>query len=361
MPPPSDLLRHRIAHQRLAGGGLRDATAVVAWFGAMQAQEFAMAKWAVGLRLPGATDATVQQAFDSGAILRTHVLRPTWHFVAPADIRWLLALTAPRIHAACAYMNRQLGLDRAIFKRSNAVLAKALAGGKPRTRAELAALLARAKLPTAGHALAHLLIHAELAGLICSGPRQGKQFTYALLDERVPPTKPLSRDEALAALTRRYFASRGPATAHDFAWWSGLTVTDARTGLATLGDDFVHETIAGRIYTRPATPSPDTSVPLPSFLMPDYDEYGMAYEDRTALFASPKFTGKHLEEGIAYNRMLIVEGRIIGSWRRTETARALVIELVPFAKITRAHRALLTAAVKRYAAFLGKPATITGI
>ena len=187
----------------------------------------------------------VEQAFNDGQILRTHVLRPTWHFVAPEDIRWLLALSAPRIHAANAYYYRQAGLDAKTFAKSCAMIHRALEGGKTLTRAELAVHLKRAKVPADGLKLAYLMMHAELEGVICSGPRRGKQFTYALLDERVPATKPKTRDEALAELARRYFASHGPATVRDFAWWSGLTVKDAQQAIDSVRPRLESSTIGG--------------------------------------------------------------------------------------------------------------------
>jgi Winged helix DNA-binding domain len=178
----------------------------VEWLGAVQAQDFAAAKWALGLRLQGVTDDDIEQAFIDGAILHTHVMRPTWHFVSPADIRWLLALTAPRVHAASASYNRKLELDDAVFRCTHAVLANALQGGKQLTRDELASALQQAGIATEGEQrVTHIMMRAELDGIICSGARRGQQFTYALLAERAPHARMLARDEALAELTRRYW------------------------------------------------------------------------------------------------------------------------------------------------------------
>ena len=226
------LVRERLRNQSLAVSRLRTPGEVVAWLGAAQAQDYAGAKWALGLRAKGLTDAAVEQAFDEGAILRTHILRPTWHFVAPADIRWMLALSAPRVHAVNAYAYRTFELDAAVLARSRAALERALAGGRQLTRLELAKVLQRAGVQADGPRLAHVMMHAELDAVICSGARRGKQFTYALLEERAPRAKVLPRDEALAELTRRYFASHGPATLRDYVWWSGLTARDARAGMA---------------------------------------------------------------------------------------------------------------------------------
>ena len=221
---------------------------MVQWLGAVQAQDYAAAKWAVGLRLQGATADDIEQAATDGAILRTHVMRPTWHFVSPDDIRWLLALTAPRVHAANAYYYHAQGLDDAIFMRSNAALAKALQGGKHLTRQELVSVLKQVGVVTENLGFMLIIMHAELDGIVCSGARRGKQFTYALLDERVPQSRTLEHDEALAEFARRYFTSHGPATLQDFVWWSGLTVADARAALAMVTSQLMHEVVDGQTY-----------------------------------------------------------------------------------------------------------------
>ncbi len=315
-----------------------------------------MSKWAIGLRLPGATDATVEHAFNEGSILRTHVLRPTWHFVTPADIRWMLALTAPRVRAAMAYMDRQLEVDRAVLKRSHAALVKALGGGNALTRTALREALGKAKIKADGPRLGHVLMHAELDGLICSGPRHGKQFTYTLLDERVPAVKPLARDAALAELTRRYFSSRGPATVQDFAWWSGLTIKDARAGVATLGHDFARDAVAGQNYVSPANPSVRHAKADTNFLLPIFDEYGIAYRDRSALFKSELEGGADhaVKVDVAFSRTLILDGKIAGRWRRTDAKAGIVIEGMIFAPVNQAKQRALTKAAQRYGAFLGK-------
>jgi len=220
-----DIAHRRLHNQHITRRTLETPQALVEWLGAVQAQDFAAAKWALGLRLQGVTDDDIEQAFTDGAILRTHVMRPTWHFVSPADIRWLLALTAPHVRAASAYYNRKLELDDAVFRRTNAVLANALQGGKQLTRDELASALQQAGIATDGEQrVTYIMMRAELDGVICSGARRGKQFTYALLAERAQQARTLDRDEALAELTMRYFTSHGPATIQDFVWWSGLTV-----------------------------------------------------------------------------------------------------------------------------------------
>src|SRR5215204_6450301 len=216
-----DIPAYRLHNQRLSTPNFKTPQAVVQWLGAVQAQDYAGAKWALAQRMTDATDAALDQAFADGSILRTHLLRPTWHFVTPQDIRWMLTLTAPRVHAVSAYMYRQSGLVKAVFKKSNAILEKALQGGKQLTRTELATALDKAGISADGFRLTYLMMYGELEGLICSGARRGKQFTYALLEERVPSVKTINRVEALAELISRYFATRGPATLADFTMWSG--------------------------------------------------------------------------------------------------------------------------------------------
>jgi hypothetical protein len=353
------ILSQRLNNQRLVNSTCREPEAIVSHLGAMQAQEYAMARWAIGLRVADINDATVEAAFNEGRILRTHVLRPTWHFVAPADIRWLLALTAPRVRQAMAFIDRQFEVDGPLVRRSLAVFKKALQGGNQLTRAELQSALAHAKIIAEGTRLASLVMHAELDGLICSGPRRDRQFTYMLMDERVPATKTLPRDAALVELSRRYFASRSPATAQDFSWWSGLTLKEARAGVSTLGPEFAREIAAGSEYVVNTNSNAVGSSKKITFtaLLPDYDEYGIAYEDRRALCSAP---GKNADAAItardmAFNRMIIVDGRIAGSWKRTERNGEFVIETSFFSQPTKSALRALKKAAERYGAFVGKP------
>lgn len=348
----------RLANQQLFGSRFQQAADLVRWFGAIQSQEYAMAKWAVGVRVSGIDDATVEQAFNDGQILRTHVLRPTWHFVAPGDIRWMLALSAPRVRAASAYMHRQVGLDDAMFRRSNAAIARALRGGQQLTRAALQRELEHAGIIAHGTKLVYLLMHAELDGLICSGARQERQFTYALLEERVPKAPPLDRDTALIELARRYYRSRGPATKKDFAWWSGLTMKDASAATAGLGTEFSRDNIDGREHFFPTVASMSRKRPTP-VLLPEFDEYGIAYQDRTALFGPPGSQREKLSPASAYSQTIIVDGRIIGHWRRTEARGSMGLEFALRTPLpSRVHREIISAA-ERYAAFLGRPTTFT--
>jgi hypothetical protein len=345
---PTDLLRHRLHNQHLTNTPLTQPEAPVTRLVAMQAQVWDMAKWAIGLRVPGATDASVEAAFNEGRILRTHVLRPTWHFISPADLRWLLGLSGPRVTAFNAPMARKLGLDRPLFNRSNDVLAKALEGGNFLTRAQLQAALADAGIQVAGQHLAYVVMQAELDGVLCSGPRLGRQFSYALLAERVPTTPTLTRDEAFAELTRRYFATRGPATLADFAWWSGLTMSDVRRGVSMLPEEFEQRDVAGQTCVFLPGELPHVSLEQTTFLMPDYDEYGIAYKNRNVLFGDA-----HLARAGngTMPHAVVMGGVVAGTWQRADEGKRVGIKTRMFRPLDANAQAALENAVERYQDF----------
>lgn len=348
----SEIVKRRLINQQIAETKFTEAQEIVAWMAAMQAQEYAMAKWAIGLRLPGLKDADVEKAFNDGAILRTHLMRPTWHFVTPSDIRWMLALTAPRVHAANAYYYRKFELDTEVFNRSKDIIIKALQGGKNLTRTILKSALEQEGITADGLRLSYIMMHAELEGIICSGPRQGKQFTYALLDERVPSVKTLEREEALVTLTMRYFTSRGPATLRDFAYWSGLTMKDAKAGFAMLRSDFASEIIDGQEYIFLPDRLQNEKEIQRTFLMPDYDEYGMSYKDRSAILNLGSSNLQNGEARAASNHMLVIEGVIKGTWQHTYKNNAVVIEVMPFTLLSERESKALEKGIKRYKEFV---------
>lgn len=349
----SDIARRRLRNQRITEAKFKEPGDAVGWLSAVQAQDYAGAKWALGLRLQGATDRDVEQAFNDGAILRTHLLRPTWHFVTPADIRWMLALTAPRVHAVNGHRYRQLELDSAVFERSNDALAKALQGGQHLTRDELRGVLRRAGITTdREQRMVYLMMRAELDGIVCSGPRRGKKFTYALLEERAPQARTLERDEALAELARRYFRSRGPATVHDFGKWSGLTLAEARSGLEAVKARLRHEVVDGRAYWFPASRRSVRDRPPVAHLLSIYDEYISSYKDRGAMI--DKRHADRLRGMVnALSYVVAVDGRIVGTWRRTLKKTSVVIETSTFAPLKRAEKQAVARAAERYGAFLG--------
>jgi hypothetical protein len=355
----------RLQSQRLTRTGFRHAADVVAWFGAMQAQEYAHAKWAIGLRMPeGTVDADIQRAFDDGRILRTHVMRPTWHFVAPADIRWLLELTAPRVHRNLASHNRTLELDARTLTRGTGVIERALRDGRYLTRPELGTALHHAGLPMAGPRLANLAMHAELEAVICSGPRRDKKMTYALVAERAPDARRLRRDEALATLASRFLTSHGPATIRDFVWWSGLTTADAKRGLEMIkarredvGDRTYWSSVSGKAgLVRGGLRG---AMHETAHLLPIYDEYLVAYRDRDAVpHASPGLRSDS-RGSIIFQHALVIAGQVAGAWRPARNARGVQLHVAPLRRLTAANRGALTVAVGRYQRFLNTPVDLT--
>jgi hypothetical protein len=346
----------------LAGGPVLRAPAdVVRWFGAVQSQDFGPAKWSLGERLPGITDAEVQRSFDAGEFLRTHVLRPTWHFVTPDDVRWLLRLTGPRVHATNAYAYRQAGLDNGAFAKAHVLLAEALDGGIQRTRKELAEVFDGAGLPSTGFGLGYLLMHAELDGLICSGPMRGKQHTYTLLEARVPPAPERDPDQALMELVTRYFTSHGPATAKDLRWWSSLTLADVARGVELAGDRLRHDLVDGVSYWSGWHET--TVLPSPTVhLVQGYDEYIVAFaESKYILDVSG--TARALPPGTAVpNGVLLLNGQVTGRWKRTCTKDALLVEALLHRPLAHAESQALDAAAARQATYLNlRPRVATSL
>ena len=338
-----DVAQARLRAQRLSSARLKAAADVVRWFGAVQAQDYSGAKWALGQRMRTANDSSVEAAFAAGEILRTHLMRPTWHFVAREDIRWMLDLTAPRVRAASGSAYRQLELDDRVLRRATDVLIRALDPGRPLTRIALREALARSGINTDGQRFAYMLIHAELEAAICSGPRVGKQFTYALVDQRAAGARRLERDEALATLAQRYFTSHGPARVRDFTWWSGLTVADAQAAVAMVRPRLVQESLDGAAYWFAASAPRASDTPARAFLLPAYDEYLVAYRDR----------------GASLDPAVVVDGRVVGRWRRTLAARSNLVTLKFFAPLAPRQEHAAREAAHRYAEFTGVPVVVT--
>ena len=353
-----DICRQRLSNQHLVEQTLQKTSELVRLFGAVQAQDYWGAKWALAQRTRDGRDSDVESELSDGSILRTHVLRPTWHFVAPEDIRWMLALTATRIKAVLAHYDRDLGLDASVHRRARAVLTKALKGGTHLTRAELAQTLTKAGIRTDGtERLARLMMHAELDAVICSGVRRGRQFTYALLDERAPASKVLAREDALHDLALRYFPTRGPATAADFAWWSGLTKADALRAAESAGASLDSVVIGGRKYWFRATRLAKLKSPLVR-LLPNYDEYFIGFRDRSAIQARFAAAGiDHTISGLSSN-LVTIDGQAVGTWERAFKPHSVRIRIKAATTLTAVEKRGIAREVERLARFQGIPANL---
>jgi hypothetical protein len=349
---PMDIANQRLANQLITTTHFRNVKGAVGFMGAMQAQDYAMAKWAVGKRLPTSTDRSIEHAFAKGEILRTHLLRPTWHLVSADDIYWLLALTAPNIRSAMKSRHKGLGLTEALVRKCNTIIEGALVSEGTLTREQIAHLLEKAHVPTGdNNRLSHILLCAELDGLICSGPPKGAKLTYALLAERVPLKRMIEKEEALATLALRYFTSRGPATLQDFRWWSGLTLRDARRALDLVKCNLISDTVDEESYWFPGSTPRSKGKGAAIHLLPAFDEFLIAYRDRSSVLPSPDHLRVVSSNGI-FRPVIVADGKVIGIWRRLTGRTRVFLEAEFFQPPDKKTRGAVEKAAQAFAAFL---------
>jgi hypothetical protein len=359
---PDEVLRRRLANQGLARTAFRDPEDVVAWFGAVQAQDYLGALWALGLRMKSSTEALVETAEARRAIIRTWPMRGTLHFVTPADARWMTGLLGPRVIARnAARLERDFGVDAAVVARARAIVTRALADGNRLARPALYALLDARRIHTENSRGLHILGWLAVEGRICLAGREGKQHTFTLLDNWIPRTKPLGRDEALAELARRYFTSHGPATLKDFMWWAGITAKDAEAAIDGASPHLGHEIIEDRRYwfgTSAATRSmrsANASAPLVK-LLPAYDEYTVAYQDRSWLLER---AGSRGSAGFGLlNPSIVVDGRVVASWKRVIVKRTAEVQVNFNSRLSRVQQIALRNELAKYGKFLGLDAKL---
>jgi hypothetical protein len=353
-----DIAGRRLANQSIAPVVLDAPAEVVHRLGAVQAQDYAGGLWAVGLRLKEAAQPTIEQAISDRQIVRTWPMRGTLHFVTAVDMRWLLALLTPPILARSARRHQQLELDEATFARAAALFVAALDNGRSLTRRQMVAVLEAAGISTSGQRGYHILWWAAQTGLICFGPRQGKEETFVLLDDWLPPGRILNREESLAELARRYFTGHGPATVQDFSWWSGLPAGDAREGLELVKAELVSEAINGRAYWFPAAAMPEPNAPT-VHLLPPFDQYLLGYKERDAVL-DPAQAAQIVPGGGVFRPMLVVDGQVVGVWKRTIRKTKVMVELMPFVPLSPVHQEMAVAAAEGYGRFLELAVAVVG-
>lgn len=352
-----DVAYRRLRTQGLEGEPFAAPEAVVQWLGAVQSQDYGPAKWSLGERTRGATDAAVDEAFNRGLILRTHMLRPTWHFVRPGDIRWMQELTAPRVHAQNAYYYRQTGLEDGIRPRARRAITAALRGGNHLTRRELEGVLQAEGITARGLGMAYIVMDAELDCILCSGPLRGRQHTYALLDERAPDAPSLPRDQALGELVLRYFTSRGPATVKDLRFWSSLVLADINRGMEAAGPRLVSEEVDGlTLWSAPGEAPPRPPSPR-VHLLQGLDEYFVGYGE-SRVFCDQSGVRPSLVDRAIYNGALILDSQLAGHWKRTVGKRGVSFAVALRVPFDDARMQALHDAVDAHGAFLGLPATV---
>ncbi len=345
----AELLNMRLRNQLVSHHPLKKAGDVARHLGAVQAQDFLGAAWGLGLRLPSATQSGVEEAFNRGEFLRLHVMRGTWHFVAPEDVYWMLRLSAERMSRGMERFYQNAGLDAKGFAKAEELLTKMLSGQVVQ-RASIKATLRAAGFPQVGEQFTYIMLHAETQGLVCSGPRQGKQFTYALVEDRVPKQRQLSRKEGLLELTRRYFTSHGPASEKDFSWWSGQSVTDTRKALGLLGAEFSRVDVDGTAYWYAGDAQPATGG---TWLLPNYDEYTVAYADRSHFFDERFRPQLDTRSQAIFQNVIVSNGEVSGTWRRTFAKGSIHVELAPFEAVSAKEKDGLLQAAEAYADFQG--------
>ncbi len=348
----------RLFNQQISGSRFETPEQVVAWMGGMQGQDYAGAKWSIGLRLPNSIESDVEQAMNAGTIIRTWPMRGTLHFVAAKDARWILALTSPKNLSGSLRRRQQLELDDNTLARSHDVFMRELQGGNLQTRDEIYRAMEVSGISTAGQRGYHILWNAALHGLVCFAATRDKEQTIALLDEWVAPVKTKTRDEALAELALRYFTSHGPTTLQDFIWWSGLSAGEARSGFETIKSQLISETVDKLIYwMSPVLQEPDGQ--LNTFVLPGFDEYLLGYKDRSAVLETQHAQKICPGSNGVFAPTIILNGRVAGTWKRSIKKSSLSIVAVPFTELNKKQKLAFNRAAERYAAFIGLPANFS--
>jgi len=341
----------RLVSQQIRASRCATAAEVVATLGAVQAQEYASALWAIGLRLPGSTAVDIERAVQTRSIVRTWPMRGTLHFVPALDVRWMLSLLTPRVVAGTATRVRQLELTDATFAKAGRILERALQGNRQLTREAVFQKFEQAGIHTAGGRGYHIVFRLSMQGLICHGPRAGKQQTFVLLDEWLPTRRSLDRDAALAELARRFFCGHGPATVQDFVWWSGLRVTEATSALHAVSSELECRMVTATEYWQ----APGQSIPdrREVQLLPSFDEYLLGYRDRIAVL-DVAHAGKVVPGGNGmFMPVMVKDGRVIGVWNRVALKGRVRVTLTPFVALSKKASSLFTDAGKRFGAFHG--------
>jgi hypothetical protein len=351
-----EILHQRRLNQFLLSSPAQTPAEVVSRLLAVQAQDYLGSLWAIGQRLPASTEQSVEAALANGSVIRTWPMRGTLHLVAAADARWLVGLLASRVIPKTRTVYKKAGLDESIFKKGIRVVAKALEKNSRLTRDELYGELERARISTDNTRGLHITGYLALQGLICFGPRQGKQQTFVLMDQWLPSSKTLLQDEALPTLALRYFAGHGPATDMDFAWWSGLTLTEARQAIAAAGSALSFLQYKDNRYYQaeslhaqgPGTTSGEKANALQ--LLPAYDEFTVAYKDRSLILPQGHQSKGGME---VLSPVIALKGKVVGTWKRNLSKNMVGVQLKPFNTLSAATLLKVRKQVTTYAAFLG--------
>lgn len=362
-----DVARIRLRSQLLGPADPNDGqltpTRVVERLLAIQAQDLPAAAWALGARAPGSRRCDVDDSIDSAQIVRSWPMRGTLHFVPAADLGWMLDLTAARLVSGTTTRRTQLGLDLVQIERARELAIAALSGGGQLSRAEFLALLEAHGIPTANQRGYHLIWHLAQTGTLCWGPLRGTTQTLVLLDDWVTSPRRLARDEALGEFVVRYFAGHGPATRKDFAWWSQLTLADAKRGLAVARERLIELDVNGTTHYLPA--DADTGdwgskavQRSPILALGGFDEILLGYTDRSFAVSSDDFPRVVPGKNGIFLPLILSAGRVIGTWRRQKVKTGETVEVIPFGRWNTRQQAGLRRSLARYEDFVGVPVQI---
>lgn len=346
----SIITKLRLGNQLLMGTKLKTPQEIVSWMGAIQAQDFNMSKWALGVRESTLTDSLVENALNKGELVRTHVLRPTWHLVAGENIHWMLGLSAPRLKNVMKTYSRTVGLSEAIRKKGSDIIQQALSAGIHLTRPQLGNVLKSKGIEVDSHQLTHIMFSAELDGIVCNGEVKNNKQTYCLLEEKIPKTEIFDKQVALGRLARKYFMSHAPATLQDFIWWSGLTATDAKIGMEMIKSDFVIETIDSHQYWINNSFVEHKNIEDSVLLLPAWDEFVVSYKNRQHIVADEHYNKVISKNGI-FKPVVIKNGQIIGIWKRVKKKNKISAEIELFVKPDNLTKDLITRASNSFSLF----------
>jgi hypothetical protein len=369
----STIAGRRLLSQQIASPRFATPAPLVRWMGAVQAQDYRGSLWAVALRLRDAVEADVERALADRSIVRTWPMRGTLHYVPAPDVRWMLRLLTPRVLARSAGRYRELGLDEAAFTRSRRILTRALEGGGALTRSEVYETLQKGGVSPEGQRGIHIIGHLAQQGVLCLGPRRGRQPTFVMLDDWLPASKDKAREEALATLAERYFTSHGPATIQDFAWWSGLKVKEAQAATEEAGAALTSETRGRRRWFHAAASERSARPKGPvAVLLPTWDEYVVAYKDRRGVLEFGDAEGPRYAVGLSLvlldgrvvgtwkRTLIVIDGRVRGSWKRAVARSSVQVRLDFWNRVTGAEQRAVWKAAARYAKFVGLDLEIAG-
>jgi hypothetical protein len=341
----------RLLNQQIVDPQFERIQDLIEWMGAMQAQVFNMMRWAVGIRMSEATDQSIKESFNKGEIIRTHLLRPTWHLVSSNDFFWILELTRAHLKPRMRSRQNQLELTAPLLNQCKTIVEKRLENGDHLTREEIMILLENSGISTSGQRAAHIMMDCELDGIVCSGALKDKKQTYALAAERVQVKNSFTREESLYKLAQKYFTSHGPASLKDFIWWSGLPVKDAKKALEMVTPELDSIETDSKEYWLSSKLVLSGKIKYTAHLIPAYDEFIISYTDRADIILAEHHKKAISDNGIFWP-VVVINGKAKGVWKTNLKKNKIILETDYFQPVNRNEKELVRNASEKYSRFL---------